>query len=127
MQGISRRSFLRAGLLGAAVAPFGTGRVALAAVPTNLFARSRFTPLLNASFKMVGTTGTWAVTLAAIADLEPVVTAGDNDRFRLTFRTSARGPSEGVYSFRRAGFTSTSMFVVPDSTGRSYQAIINRR
>jgi hypothetical protein len=37
------------------------------------------------------------------------------------------GPPQGTYLLRRAGFTTTTLFVVPsDASCHTYQAIINR-
>lgn len=125
----ARPGRLRSGVIAvaAAVAPFASMSNAFGAASTNLLARSRFTSYLNAAFKMSSTAGTWTATLVGIADLQPVLVTGDQNRFRLTFQTSAAGPAQQVCAFRRSGFTTTSLFVVPvDPTHRYYEAIINR-
>jgi len=121
------RNLLRAGAVGLALAPFTSLSEALAATAsTNLYTRSRFTPHLNATFKMVSATATWSATLTRISDL-PFAPSGDNNRFGLTFHTSTAGPSQGVFTFRRNGFTATPIFVVPsEATNRYYQAVVNR-
>lgn len=122
----SRRAVLRAGAFGVVVAPFASVRTAFAAATTNLYTRSRFKPLINATFKLVDTTGSWSMTLSQVNDL-PNAASGDNYRFGLTFRSSAAGPPQGTYTLRRSGFTSTTLFVVPsDASRRTYQAVINR-
>ncbi len=127
MTEISRRALLRAGVFGVVLVPAVSARPAFgAAGPANLYIRSRFTPLLNAAFKMVGTTSSWSATLLQISDLPPAA-SGDKYRFGLTFRTPVAGPPQGSYTFRRSGFTATTLFVVPtDASRRSYQAVINR-
>jgi hypothetical protein len=128
MTKISRRAILRTGAVGIALAPFFSARAAFAALAPvkNLYIRSRFTPLRNATFLMASGTRTWSGTLTQISDLPPAA-HGDIDRFGLTFHTSAAGPPQGTYSFRRFGFTATTLFVVPsDASRRTYQAIINR-
>jgi hypothetical protein len=122
----SRRALLRAGAFGAVAAPFASVRTAFAATTTNLYTRSRFTPLRKATFKLAGATGTWSVTLSAVSDL-PHAAPGDNYRFGLTFQSSVVGPPQGTYTLQRSGFTSTTLFVVPsDASRQTYQAVINR-
>ena len=122
----SRRALLRAGAFGVVAAPFVSVRTAFAAATTNLYTRSRFKPLLNATFKLVDATGSWSLTLNQVSDL-PSAAAGDNYRFGLTFRSTTTGPPQGTYTLRRSGFTSTTLFVVPSDTSRmTYQAVINR-
>jgi len=122
----SRRALLRAGAFGVVVAPFASVRTAFAAATTNLYTRSRFTPLLNKAFTLTGATGSWSVTLTQVSNL-PQAASGDNYRFGLTFRTSVAGPPQGTFTLKRAGFTSTTLFVVPSDAGRrTYQAIVNR-
>lgn len=122
----SRRALLRAGAFGVVVAPFASVRTAFAAATTNLYTRSRFTPLLNNTFQLVSATRSLSVTLSQVSDL-PQAASGDNQRFGITFRSSATGPPQGTYTLRRPGFTSTTLFVVPsDASRRTYQAVINR-
>lgn len=127
MTHLSRRTVLQAGALTAAVAPFASMPNAFGAASTGTLARSRFSPYLNATFKMGCSAGTWSVTLVGIGDLQPVLVVGDQKRNRLTFDSSAAGPAQQVCAFRRSGFATTSLFVVPvDPTHRYYEAIINR-
>jgi hypothetical protein len=122
----SRRALLRACAFGVVVAPFASVRTAFAAGTTNLYARSRFTPLRNKAFQLTGATGTWSMTLTLVSDLANAA-PGDNNRFGLTFSSSAAGPQQGTHTLRRSGFTSMELFVVPsDSNRRTYQAIVNR-
>jgi hypothetical protein len=122
----SRRALLRASALGVVVAPFASVRTAFAAATTNLYTRSRFTPLVNKTVKFAGPTGSWSMTLSQVSDL-PQAAGGDNYRFGLTFRSPVAGPLQGTYTMQRSGFTSTSLFVVPsDTSRRTYQAVINR-
>lgn len=126
MKEASRRALLRAGAFGVVVAPFASVRTAFAATTTNLYTRSRFAPLLDRSFTLAGATGSWSAVLTQVSDL-PQAAPGDNQRFALTFRTSAAGPPQGTLTAKRGGFTSTDLFVVPsDTSRRTYQAIINR-
>jgi hypothetical protein len=122
----SRRALLRAGAFGVLVAPFTSVRAAFAAATTNLYTRSRFTPLVNKTVKFVGPTGSWSMTLSRISDL-PHAARGDNYRFGLTFGSPAAGPPQGSYTLQRSGFTSTTLFVVPSDPGRTtYEGVINR-
>jgi hypothetical protein len=127
MRQVSRRAVLRAAALGVVLAPFVSARQAFAATTTTgRYARSRFIPMRGGTFTMAGATGAWSAKLNTISDL-PSAAAGDDRRFGLTFRTSVAGPPQGTYTFRRPGFTATTLFVVPgDASHRSYQAIINR-
>ncbi|MDT4974923.1 MAG: hypothetical protein QOG98_681 [Pseudonocardiales bacterium] len=126
MTDISRRALMGAGAFGIALAPFASAGAASAAVATNLYTRSRFRLLRTHKFTMANTTTTWPVTLTQITDLPPAA-KGDNYRFGLTFHCAVAGPPQGTYLFRRSGFTTTTLFVVPsDSSCRTYQAIINR-
>lgn len=122
----SRRALLRAGVLGVALAPFASASPAFAAVASSgLYTRSRFTPLLNSRFKLVGKTGTWPMTLTQVTDL-PQAPGGAEHRFGLTFHSSVAGPTQGSYILRRSRFTSTTLFVVPsDASRRTYQAVVN--
>jgi hypothetical protein len=125
MTHISRRGLLGAGALGIALAPFASAGAASAA-PANLYTRARFRLLRNRTVTIANTTTAWPVTLTQISDLPPAA-KGDNYRFGLTFRSATAGPPQGTYLLRRAGFTTTSLFLVPsDASCRTYQAIINR-
>lgn len=126
MTDTTRRALLRASAFGVLVAPLASVRTAFAAATTNLYTRSRFSPLINKSFTLVGATGSWSVVLTQVSDL-PQAAKGDNQRFGLTLRSSVSGPPQDTYTLKRGGFTSTTLFVVPsDATRRTYQAIINR-
>lgn len=126
MKDISRRTLVRAGALGVVLIPITTGRSALAAAVTNLYGRTRFTPLVGKTFTLSGADTSTTATLAQVSDLAGAA-RNDNDRYCLTFRTATAGPPQGSYTLRRAGFTATTLFVVPsDATSRTYQAIVNR-
>lgn len=120
MNDLSRRNLLKAGALTLMLAPLTFAPV------TNLYARSRFGPLLNRPFDVSDDLHSAAMTLALISDL-PGALAEDDDAFALTFRASAAGPPQGTYTLKRPGFASTLLFLVPDDASRlTYQAIINR-
>lgn len=122
----SRRSLLRGGVLGVALAPLAPSWFAPATAAGSLYSRPRFTRLLKARFTMVGHGGRWRVTLVRVRDL-PGAPRGDRKRFNLTFRTAVPGPPQGTYRVKRYGFTTTTLFLVPsDVTRRTYHAVINR-
>ena len=120
MTDLSRRNLLKAGALTLMLSPL------IFAPATNLYARSRFSPLLNHPFDVSDDVGNASMTLTRISDLMGGV-ADDDDAFALTFRASAAGPPQGTYNLGRPGFATTQLFLVPDDAGRlTYQAIINR-
>ena len=124
MTDISRRGLLGAGAFGLVLGPVVSVPVAAAAT-RDLYVRSRFTPLLNKGFTLNAKTGIWRVTLTEVADLAHPA-SGARHCFALTFRCRGVGPTQGSYSLRRSGFTSTTLFVVPsDAARRTYQAVIN--
>jgi hypothetical protein len=122
----SRRALLRATAMGVVAAPFASVATAEAAPKTTLYSRARFLRHRKRGFRIVTREGRWRMTLTQVSDL-PGAPRLDAHRFSLTFRCSAAGPPQGTYRFRRPGFTTTTLFVVPiDASGRTYQAIINR-
>jgi hypothetical protein len=127
MTGPSRVQVMTAGTLVLVAAPF-LGLDAALAAPTakNLYSRSRYVPQLNSPFTMTSGKASWSATLTTVADLQPGGVAGDDNRFALTFRTSKAGPSDGVYTVSRPGFTSTDLFVVADTSRTSFRATVNR-
>jgi hypothetical protein len=121
----SRRALLRAGALAVVAAPFAAPRAAWAAATSadRLYRRSRFTSLRHKSFRIEGGR---RLKLIAVSDL-PHAPHGDQNRFTLTFRAPAAGPRQGSYTLRRAGFASTTLFLVPgDASRRTFQAVVNR-
>jgi hypothetical protein len=127
MTELSRRALLQAGALALGALPFtATTTAAAASTTTDLYARSRFTPLLNDAFTLATSTGSWRATLTAVADLIGAP-AGDPNRFQLTLTTSVAGPAQQTCTLRRSGFTSTPLFLVPRGpSNRVYDAVINR-
>jgi hypothetical protein len=140
MTDISRRGLIGAGATGVVVGVLGPGPSAEAAHrrrrrrkhrrkvakrPTDLYARSRYAGLLDATFTLTGAAGAATVTLTGVRDL-PSAAAGADGCFALTFRSPTAGPPQGTYTLRRDGFAATDLFVVPDRGRRSYQAVVNR-
>ena len=120
MTDLSRRNLLKAGALTLMLAPLTFAPV------TNLYARSRFGPLLNQPFDVSDDMHSAFMTLTRISDLAGGV-ADDDDAFALTFRSLDAGPPQGTYSLRKSGFATTPLFLVPDDASlMTYQAIINR-
>jgi hypothetical protein len=125
MMQTSRRAMLGAGAAAVLSASLGWAVPAEAVSPARLYRRSRFVPLVGRSWRLVGDTGRWRVTLVDISDLMGAP-RGDQGQYRLTFRTSRRGPAQGSYRLVRAGFTDTPMFLVStDDERRTYQAVVN--
>lgn len=138
MTDVSRRSVIGLGAAGIAVGALGVpvpsavaapGVVAQAADPTyttsaGLYRRSRFTALRGRWFGLSGGGHRITVRLSAVGDL-PTETVGSEEDFRLTFTCGSAGPPQGTYTLRRTGFTTTSLFVVPDEQRRTYTAVIN--
>jgi hypothetical protein len=127
----SRRSFIVRGVAAAATTGFAlSGRIsnAFAATTASTLSRSRFTPHRGKQFTMVKGMSKVPVVLTEISDLPEA--AGSDSRFALVFR-AARTETlrDGIYVFKRAGFTSTSLFVVRVDRGVKYahfQAVVNR-
>ena len=124
MTEVTRRRILQGGTL-AAAGLLVPARTAAAAKTTNLLSRSRFAGLVGSSFTLSSGGQGWACRLSTVGDLVGAA-AGDDSRFRLTFTTMDSGPDQGVHAFARPGFTSTSLFVIPDPAHRGYVAIVNR-
>jgi hypothetical protein len=128
---MSRRMFLRSGAALAllAAAPTAWARSGGLA-PRNLLTRSRFTPLLGASFRMTGDGQDLDVVLAQISNLTPVMRADDPNRFALLLEAPMdHAPSEGIRTFQNDDFGEVDLFVSPVDRGveaRRYEAVINR-
>ena len=125
----TRRTLLRAGVLGLVLGPVLLAPEAFAAFTTrrDLYARSRFAALRLRTFRLEGRQGSWQLRLTEVADL-PNSPRRDPYSFGLTFRASGEGPPQGTYLLTRPGFAATSLFVVPgDVRRRSYRAVILRK
>src|SRR5690242_13859720 len=109
---------------GSGVATASTAHAAKA--PTELLTRSRFSPLVGKAFTMSSTTGRWSVVLTAVDDLVPGGAPGAEKQFAATFSASGGGVTDGIYSFSRNGFTTTTLFVVADAAGRHSRGTVNR-
>lgn len=112
----------------AAAAEAAQGRTAPTSTTSPWLSRSSYIPLVGSAF----TTGTAALTLAAIRDLtaQPVKERGNvsDGRFSLLF-TSTSVLTQGTRTVRHASLGETALFVVPvgpASTPRSYEVIVNR-
>lgn len=123
----SRRTLLRAGVVGLFAVPFSWSGAAFGeGTRASRYSRSRFALLLGSSFRLVDGTASWRVRLTAVGDL-PNALPGDDDRFSVTLRRASAGPPQGTYTLQRAGFTPTLLFVVPsDASRRTYQVVVNR-
>ena len=140
MPSMSRRQMLRTGAVSATVVATSTAVPSLAtaataaAVPNassgktarSPLTRSRFTSQLGSTFSLKSPVATWSVRLERIGDLFPVLRADDEDRFSLIFSSTEPGPPQGTFTFVRAGFEPTQLFVIPDADRRQYLAIVNR-
>ncbi|KAA1426179.1 DUF6916 family protein [Nocardioides antri] len=135
MTDVSRRSVLGIGAAGLAasalgiVGPIAGAPGAQAADPSytsaaSLYLRPRFASLRGKGFSLVRSGVGVPVVLRQVADLAGAP-AGATDQFRLTFSTRGAVPEQGTYSLRRAGFTPTSLFVVPGADGTTLTAVIN--
>ncbi|HEY5223920.1 MAG TPA: hypothetical protein VIJ18_12840 [Microbacteriaceae bacterium] len=73
-------------------------------------------------------TGTHTLTLAAIADLQPAVAAGDENRFALRFTAAGSRPKQGIYRLSCAGVPDAILFVAPvgAADNRMIEAVVNR-
>jgi hypothetical protein len=126
MTSTTRRSLLRAGALGLALAPVLVAPEVFGAVTTgkNLYVRRRFALLRRKAFRLEGAGRHWRVRLTAVRNL-PLCAKGDANAFRLTFRFGSAGPEQGSYVLRRPGFKATTLFIVPSgSDRRTYEAVI---
>lgn len=137
MPSTSRRQVLHGTALGVAAAAVSASTASASPVTQTTAAsaaktarsplsRSRFASQLGATFSMKSPVATWTVQLDYVGDLAPALRAADEDRFRLRFTAREPGPPQGVFTFVRAGFEPTQLFVVPDGDRRSYVAIVNR-
>ena len=122
----SRRSLLRAGAIGAVLAPLVPSWFTPASASGGLYYRPRFERLVSRKFTIAGPTGRWQASLVKVSDA-PGAARGDRKCYDLTFRTAVAGPRQGTYHLKRYGFTTTSLFLVPsDKSRRTYRAVINR-
>jgi len=129
MRDTTRRTLLRAGAVGLALAPVLVAPEVFAAANTRrgLYSRDRFTSLRRTSFRLEGPSRQWRVRLTRVGDLANT-RRGDQHRFSLTFRCGTAGPEQGSYVLRRHGFRPTTLFLVPtDSRRRTYEAIVFRK
>ncbi|HEU5036366.1 MAG TPA: hypothetical protein VFT70_05140 [Nocardioides sp.] len=129
MTSTTRRSLMRAGILGLAAAPLLVAPEVFAAITTRrgLYARSRFAAMRKRSFRLEGRHGTWRVRLLAVGNL-PHCAPGDPYSFSLTFRVAGQGPPQGTYLLKRPGFAPTSLFLVPeDVKRRTHRAVVFRK
>ncbi|MFF1879445.1 DUF6916 family protein [Leifsonia sp. NPDC058230] len=147
MSEVSRRTAVLAGAAGA-----GVGAVVLATqaapalgwsapgAPTsarNPFAieagslpmRSHFVPAIGETFDAVDGERSLKLTLTAVEDLAPVLKADDENRFNLIFSGSPADAHEGIFTLRRNGTPTTTLFLSPIGTSAAtqpLQAIVNR-
>jgi hypothetical protein len=129
MTTITRRSIVRAGALGLALAPLLVAPEVYAAATTrrDLYSRGRFSGLRRKTFRLDGAGRRWRVRLTDVRNL-PHAARKDQHRFRLTFRFGSAGPEQGSYVLRRPGFRPTTLFLVPTDAGRrTYEAVIFRK
>jgi len=129
MRETTRRTLLRTGAVGLALAPVLVAPDVFAAATTRrgLYARDRFGSLRRRTFRLEGPARHWRVRLTKVGNL-PNTQRGDQHSFSLTFRCASTGPEQGSYVLRRAGFRPTTLFLVPSDAGRrTYQAVIFRK
>jgi hypothetical protein len=110
MTSTTRRSLLRVGALGLVLAPVLVAPEVFGAVTTrkDLYVRRRFAVLRHRTFRLEGAGRHWRARLTAVRNL-PQCTKGS------------------AYAFRRPGFKATTLFLVPSSDRRTYQAVIFRK
>jgi len=129
MTSTTRRTLLTATAIGGVLGPVLVSPEVHAASTTrrDLYSRTRFSGLRRKTFRLEGAGRHWRVRLTKVANL-PGCKKRDPHAFSLTFRSGARGPEQGSYVLRRAGFRPTTLFVVPsDPSRRTYEAVIFRR
>jgi hypothetical protein len=91
--------------------------------------RSHFLPALGETFEAVDGERSIELTLTAIEDLTPVLKADDENRFNLIFSAPAAHAHEGIFTLRRTGTATTTLFLSPIGTSdatQPLQAIVNR-
>ncbi len=126
----SRRSILRAGVLGAAVAaPLAASENVLAAVASGGMAsglrRSTFAPHVKSSFTLVGAGTRHQATLVKVGDLV-AAPSGHDAKFRLLFRVKGARPAEGTYRLRHGRIAAMDLFVAPvGAKGDLYEAVVD--
>lgn len=129
MTSTTRRSLLRAGAVGAALAPLLLAPEVYAAATTrrDLYTRTRFVALRRKTFRLTGAGRHWRVRLTDVRNL-PNCSRKDPHAFSLTFRSRVAGPEQGSYVLQRPGFRPTTLFLVPsDRARRTYEAIVFRK
>lgn len=120
---ISRRRVLQSVPAAAIASTLPAGVAVAAKAPADPLSRSRWTPLVGATFKATSATSTSSMRLSAVEDLPG---SPDSDRrYALSF-TSSRSSSEDTYAVSRPGFATTPLHLVPGSSGTTWTAVVNR-
>ncbi len=123
---VSRRTVLRSAVIVAAAPAVQPAVQACAATVSDPLSRARFTAQIGATFTLTKAATSIKAVLTAVDDLAPTKVPGDDHNYRLTFSAKSAGPAQGTVSVSRPGFTTTSLFLVPDVARRSYGAVIAR-
>ncbi len=141
---VSRRTVMTTGLGGlglAAVAiatqtaPALAGSPAPAAVNPHALesgaepTRSLYLPAVGRTFAASDGTRTIDITLTAVEDLPAAKAPGDEGRFSLLFAAIGFLAGDGIFTLRRTGTPTTTLFLTPvgpRGATRTMQAIVNR-
>ena len=139
MPTLSRRAVILSGIGVAGVAALG------AAVGTSLWpqavapdlidadagidlVRSRFAPLVGTTFTAHGDQA-YSLILDSVAELSPIRTAEDEDRFNLLFSTVGASPPQGIYTLRHPETKASVLFISPigpEGPELRFQALVDR-
>jgi len=120
---ISRRRLLQSVPVTVAAVALPSGAAHAAKAPTDSLSRSRWAGSVGSTFSAKSTTSTWSVRLSAIEDLAG--SPGSDRRYALRFTSTVAG-RESTVSLSRAGFTATTLHLVPGLKGTTWTAVVNR-
>ncbi len=91
--------------------------------------RSLYLPAVGSTFRASDGTRTIDITLATVEDLASAKSPGDEGRFSLLFTTLGFLAGDGIFTLRRSGIPTTTLFLTPigpRGATRTMQAIVNR-
>lgn len=125
MDGPTRRTVLRAGVVLAVAAPAAVLLPALQAGAEPL-TRDSFLPHTGSLFRLTSTYGETTLRLSSVDDLQGPPVGGKAHRFSLLFRPTA-GVSfpQGTYDVIHPRMGTLTLFIVPVGRDGDYQAIFN--
>ena len=123
----SRRTVLGTGLGLLGLAVIGTGQLRADAAAARGPVRHDYTSSLRRAFTVHHAGRSHRLTLRAVQDLPHARAAHHRYCFSLLFTPAGRTAlPDGIYTLRRAGVPTHSLFLARIGTGRTLQAVVNR-